>query len=154
MAGLPVPVPSELFAPRKSPRTIEKLFNGVKMKPLTGPLTGLLLALTNCSGWSADRIRLEIIKIAGNELEELDYVEEFEAEDIWGFHWRWVMNRGNGALCREDIEVMLCVLKEYGIILSELGIPMHKMEQPVSPINCPSFQPALHSLFPHCPKSL
>jgi hypothetical protein len=86
--------------------------------------TGLLLALAHCSGWSADRIKLKIKKVSGIE---------FKPEDIWSFHWRWVMDRGNGAMCREDIEAMLWVLKEYGITLSEVGKkPLHTTEQPVS----------------------
>jgi hypothetical protein len=106
------------------------------MEPLTPLHTSLLLALAQCSGWSADRIRLKILEVAG---------EEIKAEIIWSFHWRWFMGQGNEGekMCRKDVEAMLCVMKEYGITLPELGRPLHKTEQPVSFVYCqcdyPSF---------------
>jgi hypothetical protein len=85
--------------------------------------TGLLLALAQCSGWSADRIKVEIMNVSGIEL---------KPEDIWSFHRQWIMDRGNGDVGRNDIEAMLSVLNDYDITLPVLGRPLHKTEKPVS----------------------
>jgi hypothetical protein len=116
---------SDLVVLRRSPRTIEKICDGIKMGNLTLYETGVLLSLAQCSGWSADRIKLKISKIAD---EKFDY----KAEDIWSFHWQWILKRGEQAVSDEDIVVMLSVLKREGITLSELGRPLNTTEQPVS----------------------
>jgi hypothetical protein len=42
------------------------------------------------------------------------------------------MDRGNQFVGRKEIKIMLAVLKEEGITLSEIGRTLHTREQPVS----------------------
>jgi hypothetical protein len=131
MSDLPAEIVAFLRSLRRSERSINRLCNGVQMTTEieTGTLTldrqqtALLLGLAHLSGWSADHIRLRIAEITGIY---------FKAEDIWSFHRRWVMKRGNGVIGRPDIEVMLCALKDNGIELSQIGRSLHETEQPVS----------------------
>lgn len=128
--------PCNLLASRRSSRTIEKLCNGVQIKThdsdgevvtLDRWHTGLLLALAHCTGWSADHVALKIKNVTGTD---------FTAEDIWSFHWRWVLDRGTQVeLQRKDLQAMLWVLKQEGFILPALGQPLHKTEQPVGLIS-------------------
>jgi hypothetical protein len=138
-------IPCNLLALRRSSRTIEKLCNGVQIKThdsdgdvvtLDPWYTGLLLALSHCTGWTADYIALEIKKYTGLE---------FTAEDIWSFHGRWVMDRGTQVeLSQGDLQAMLWVLKQEGFMLPELGRPLHMTEKPVSFIPKHCFYPLSH----------
>jgi hypothetical protein len=93
------------------------------MEGLTVEQTALLLSLAYCTGWSADRIRLKI-----KEVTDVDV----KAENVWSFHWRWIMDRGNQQAVRaEEIEVMQCVLRSLGITLPAMGRPLHATQQPV-----------------------
>ena len=121
---------SQLVVLRRSPRTMEKICDGVQMGNLTPYQTSLLLALAQYSGWSADRIRLKISKMSNGKF-------EYKAEDIWSFHWQWVFSRGfERDMSDEDTITMLSAMKREGIILSELGRPLYKTEQPVSYTVC------------------
>jgi hypothetical protein len=93
------------------------------MEGLTSEQTAVLLSLAHCTGWSADRVRLKI--------KEETHVD-IKAEDVWSFHWRWVMDRGKQHTVRaEEVEVMQCVLRGLGITLTSMGRPLHATQQPV-----------------------
>jgi hypothetical protein len=89
----------------------------------------LLLSLSQCTGWSADRIGLKMFDITQKQL---------KAEDIWGFHWRWTIERekktNQDKLLEEEIELMIFILKSVGVQLKKLGEPLNRTVQPVS---CP-----------------
>jgi hypothetical protein len=133
----------DLVQPRRSPRTIEKLFGEIQMAELTKRQTRILLSLAQCTGWSADHIRLKMKEVSGKTI---------KPEDIWSFHWQWVMDRGTQVKGPEEIDVMLALLKEEGVTLSKIGRALYTREQPVS---CSSLSLLLwymcHSHFPHCP---
>jgi hypothetical protein len=117
LPGLPVGL-------RRSPRSAAKLCKGIKMEGLTAEQSGLLLSLAHYTGWSADRIRLKIKEVTNVDT---------KAEDVWSFHWRWVMDRGKKQeLCLEEIEVMQSMLRSVGESLTLSGKPLHLTIQPVS----------------------
>ncbi len=53
-------------------------------------------------------------------------------EDIWSFHWQWIMDRGGQIVGPEEIDIMLALLKEEEVTLSKIGRALHTTEQPVS----------------------
>lgn len=124
------------------------------MAELTKRQTRVLLSLAQCTGWSADYIRLKMKEVSGKTI---------KPEDIWSFHWQWMMDRGTQVVGPEEIDIMLALLKEEGVTLSKIGRALHTREQPVSCSSlslllwyiatCSLFTlPVVHSqcLFVHC----
>ena len=93
------------------------------MAELTKRQTRVLLSLAQCTGWSADYIRLKMKDVSGKII---------KPEDIWSFHWQWAMNRGTQFVGPREIDVMLALLKEEGVTLPKIGRALHTREQPVS----------------------
>jgi hypothetical protein len=87
----------------------------------------LLLSLAQCTGWSADRIGLKMFEI---------YQKQLKAEDIWDFHWRWIIERekkmNEDRFLEEEMELMIFIMKSIGVQLKELGKPLNRTAQPVS----------------------
>ncbi len=58
-----------------------------------------------------------------------------KAEDIYDFHWQWVLRRGKGwEVSVEEKEIMLLLLREVGVVVKELGRPLNRT---MSPVFCP-----------------
>lgn len=127
------PNPQIGMATRRSPRSIERFCNELRLQNLTSEQTALLLSLSQLSGWSADRIALKIF--------ELSRVR-FTAEEVWDFHGNWILARkGRDDLNWEEQDIAEYLLTDAGIILTSsnpsvrleyLGRPLHKTFEPVS----------------------
>lgn len=121
------------MATRRSPRSIERFCNDLRLENLTSEQTALLLSLSQLSGWSADRIALKIFELSRVKL---------TAEEVWNFHGKWIFAReGKDDLDWEEQDIAEYLLSDAGIILSHsnplvrleyLGGPLHKTFEPVS----------------------
>jgi hypothetical protein len=121
------------MATRRSPRSIERFCNDLKLENLTSEQTALLLSLSQLSGWSADRIALKIFELSRVKL---------TAEEVWNFHGKWIFAReGKYDLDWEEQDIAEYLLSDAGIILTHsnplvrlehLGRPLHKTFEPVS----------------------
>lgn len=115
MASLLLPV-------RRSPRSINRFCNGFTHPGFTIDQTAILLALAHCSGWSADRIAGAIENITGTAL---------SAEQVYNFHWSWIVRRDGDYLSIDDFEVAQCVLGGIGVRLVARGRPLNHTMYPV-----------------------
>jgi hypothetical protein len=120
------------MATRRSPRSVDRFCNDLKLQNLTSEQTALLLSLSQLSGWSADRIALKIFNLSRVKL---------TAEEVWNFHGKWIFARkGKNDLDWEEQDIAEYLLSDAGInlthqnpviILEYLGRPLHKTFEPV-----------------------
>ena len=107
---------------RRSPRSVERLFNGVNHPGFTAEQNAVLLALTLCSGWSADYISQKLESITGITL---------GAEIVWYFHWMWVQSRGSDRIDEDGLAIVRVVLSNVGVDLQTCEKPMNRFSYPV-----------------------
>lgn len=103
-------------------RAFERICDGLVLKGLTTKQTAILLALAQCTGWSADRISQKIHDISGIKL---------TAETVWRFHRQWERRHGEANCSADTIEVMTNVLKRVGVDVSIMGTPLSDTVYPV-----------------------
>jgi hypothetical protein len=57
----------------------------------------------------------------------------FKAEDVWNFHWRWILSRGGSDVASVgDTDIMKLLMKDAGVELAVMGNPLNRTVQPVS----------------------
>jgi len=110
------------YPTRRSPRSIERVCNGLDIPGLDNSQTALLLSLAYSTGWSADRISLKIGEVTGVEL---------TAEQVYMFHCRWIIDRSNRRLSVEESELMSVLLREAGVRVSGDEAPLSETDVPV-----------------------
>lgn len=110
---------------RCSPRSFERMCNGVVVQGLTTEQTATLLTLAHCTGWSADSISNKIKDITGVKV---------TAESVWDTHRDWVRGRRGEQLSADTTKVMQILLNRVGVNTSTMGAPLSRTFRPVS---CP-----------------
>lgn len=61
-------------------------------------------------------------------------------EEIYDFHWQWVLKRGGEEnLGVEENEIILSVMREVGVVVKELGRPLYRTMSPVC-LSLPPFR--------------
>jgi hypothetical protein len=83
-----------------------------------------LLALAQCTGWTADRIAREFNEKKGLKL---------TAEEVWDIHKSWMamIKKEKRALELLDVAVMKTLLNKFGIIKIPYDTPLNETNRPV-----------------------
>jgi hypothetical protein len=122
---------------RCSPRSFERLCNGLVIQGLTTEQTATLLTLAHCTGWSADSISNKIQDTTGVKL---------TAESVWDTHRDWVWGRGGEQLSTGTTMIMKILLTRAGVNTFTMGAPLSRTFRPV---RCSILNSSSHLLINH-----
>lgn len=109
---------------RRSPQTVEGLFDGLNIVNLHPDHAALFISLCQCTGWSAERIA-SVFCQKTNVL--------MTGEQVYTFFWAWYRNRNRKKPSSADIRRMLDIIQASQVDFSGVaGRPLNETAQPVS----------------------
>lgn len=105
----------------RSPRSLSKFCYGIEYGYYPTELIATVLSLAHFSGWSADRIRLQILETFGISV-EVGY--------LWTLHKNWMRARPH-LLSKDELLTANFLLSKYGFDTMRSPLPLSMTAQPV-----------------------